>query len=143
MDSLFRNISWKANTGLEVIKETECSQCNSFNLNVGLGAATQTRIHHREVYYAFLETDLNYGNAYEKNYRIGGGSTLGLLADITQRWKVHLFTTYLYFPLGEYSDDFRISFHQRYTLRKDLALRLELNRRDHQDQGVFALQAYF
>ena len=143
MDPLFKKPSWKVSAGFNTIKEGECDYCNYFNLNVGAGGTLQTHLLHREVFYAFAEADFNYGNVYEKNYRMGGGGTLGLLANVTQRWKIHLFTTYLSFPLGDRSDEFRGSLHQRYTLTKDLALRLELNRRDRQNEGLFRLDVYF
>ncbi len=144
IDSLFRKPSWKVSVGLNTIKDhIGCDFCNYWNFNVGTGGAIQTRFLHREVFYAFAELDANYGTVFEKNYRAGGGGTVGLLADITQRWKIYLFTTYLSLPLGERSRDFKVSLHQRYTLQKNLALRLELNRRDHQNEALIRLDAYF
>ncbi len=143
MDSLLKKISWKINAGFETVREGDCSQCNSFDLNLGVGGAIQTHLLHREILYGFLEPHVNYGNAYEKSYRVGGGSTVGVLANITQRWKIYLFSSYWAFPLGDHADDFRVSLHQRYTLHQNLSFRLELNRRDHQDEVMLALQAYF
>jgi hypothetical protein len=112
-------------------------------LNGGAGAAVETRLLARELFYVFIEADASYGNAYERNHRVGGGGTAGLLADLGRRWKIHLFVTALSFPLGERSSDIRSSLQQRMTLTQNLALRLELNRRDHQDEAIFTVHAYF
>ncbi len=143
MDTLFAKPSWKVNAGFESIKEHRCGNCNSINLNTGAGAAVETPRLVHSVLYAFAEADLNYGNAYARDHRIGGGGTIGLLADLTPRWKLHLFVTALSFPLGERSSDLRSSLQQRLTLTQNLALRLELTRRDRQDEAMLTLHYYF
>ncbi|HEY5594770.1 MAG TPA: hypothetical protein VIL61_06390, partial [Nitrospiria bacterium] len=93
--------------------------------------------------YVLAEADSNYGGVFDKHYRVGGGGTLGLLTDLTPKWKLHLFTTYLSFPLGERSHDFRASLDQRYTVRKDMAVRLELNHAHRQNESLLRLDFYF
>lgn len=84
------------------------------------------------------------GGAFKRNHRIGPGATAGLLADLTDRWKIQLSTTYLHLPLGEISNDLRASFGQRYTLQQNLALRFEFdNRRDDDNEAVLSVQAFF
>lgn len=90
------------------------------------------------------ELDANLSQAYAQHHRAGGGGSAGVLADLTERWKVLLSVTYLRFPLGDRSDTFRAAFHQRYTLQKDLAVRLELTHRDPQDnEALLLLHGYF
>ncbi len=143
MDALFHSPSWKIAAGMQTIRFGDCQLCSNGNLNGGIGAAVETQWLHREVYFAFAEADANYSHAYEERYRIGGGGTLGVLADITEHWKLMLTTTYLHYPLGEKSDDFRWFVGQRYTLQQNLALRLEYNHRDHDNDVLFTIQAYF
>jgi hypothetical protein len=45
--------------------------------------------------------------------------------------------------LGDKSDDFRVNVGQRFTLLQNLALRLDYNHRDHDDDVMFSMQAYF
>jgi hypothetical protein len=45
--------------------------------------------------------------------------------------------------LGDKSDDFRWFVGQRFTLLQNLALRLEYNHRDHDNDVIFSMQAYF
>ena len=51
--------------------------------------------------------------------------------------------SYLRFPLGDQSEDFRWFVGSRYTLSRDWALRLEYNHRSHDDDVVFSVQAFF
>ncbi|MBI4401901.1 MAG: DUF4105 domain-containing protein, partial [Nitrospirae bacterium] len=147
MDSLFKSLSWKINAGMQTVRHFrdggECRFCSNGAINGGIGAAVESRFLNREVYFAFAEAESNVSHAYEHNHRVGGGGTVGLLADLTERWKILLSTTYLRFPLGERSDDVRLFFGQRYTLHKDLTLRFEFNHRDRDNDALFAVQAFF
>jgi hypothetical protein len=144
MDSLFKPLSWKISAGYDTVNRHDCRYCGNANLNGGAGATTETRWLRHEMYFAFAELDANYSHAFDENHRIGGGGTVGLLADLAERWKILLSTTYLRYPLGEDSDDWRVSFQQRFTLQKDLALRLEFNHWDrHDNEAVLSVQVYF
>jgi hypothetical protein len=144
MDALFKSPSWKINAGYETVNRHDCRYCGNANLNGGIGLAAETHWLRHEMYFAFAELDANYSHAFDENHRIGGGGTVGVLADLTERWRVLLSTTYLRYPLGEDSDDWRVSFQQRFTLQKDLALRLEFNHLDrHDNEAVLSVQVYF
>lgn len=143
MDSLFKSPSWKISVGTQTIRFNDCNLCSNGNLNGGIGAALETQWLRREVYFAFAEADANYSKAYDPDYRIGGGGTVGMLANLTERWKLMLSTTYLRYPLGDKSDDFRWFVGQRYTLGQNLAVRLEYNHRDHDNDVLFTVQAFF
>ncbi len=143
MDALFKAPSWKINGGLQTVRHNGCRFCSNGVLNGGVGAALESHLMGREVYFAFAEAEANVSHAYDENHRIGGGGTVGLLANLTDRWKVLLSTTYLRFPLGERSDDVRLFFGQRYTLQQNLAVRFEFNHRDRDNDAVFTVQAFF
>jgi len=143
-DALFKSPSWKISAGYDTVNRHDCRYCGNANLNGGIGAAVETHWVRHELYYAFAELDAKYSHAFEQNHRVGGGGTAGLLADLTERWKILLSTTYLRYPVGEDSDDWRVSFQQRFTLQKDLALRLEFNHWDrHDNEAVLSVQVYF
>jgi len=135
--------SWKINASFEAVKEHACGNCNAVNFNTGAGAALEADVIVHHVVYAFAEADASAGNAFDPGYRIGGGGTIGLLTDLAPWWKMQLSATYLSFPLGERSSDFRSLFEQQLTLTTNLALRLDLNRRDAQDEAMLTLQYYF
>jgi uncharacterized protein DUF4105 len=143
MDALFESPSWKIRAGYETVNRPGCRYCGNAYLNGGIGAAAETHWLRHEMYFVFTELDANYSHAFDENHRLGGGGTAGMLADLTERWRLLLSTTYLRYPLGEDSDDWRVSFQQRFTVQKDLALRLEFNHREHDNDVVLSVHAYF
>lgn len=143
IDAVFHAPSWKINAGMQTIKHNGCQRCTNGVVNGGIGGAFESRVLKREVWFAFAEAEANYSKTYEERHRIGGGGTVGMLADLTERLKMMLSGSYLRYALGEKSDDFRWSVGQRYTLQQNLALRLEYNHRDHDNDVVFTVQAFF
>jgi hypothetical protein len=143
IDSVFHAPSWKINAGMNTIRFGSCKLCSNGVLNGGIGAAVESHWLKREVIFAFAEAEANYSRAYDEDHRVGGGGTLGLLADLTDRWKLMASGTYLRYALGDKSDDFRWYVGQRFTLLKNLALRLEYNHRDHDNDVIFSFQAFF
>jgi hypothetical protein len=147
MDALFKSPSWKINASMQSVVPTRnnagCRYCSVGVVNGGIGAALESRLVGREVYFAFGELEADIGHAYDENYRMGGGGTAGLLADLTERWKVLLSTTYIRYPLGDQSDDWRVSFGQRYTLQRNLTARFEFNHRHDDNEVMFSVQAFF
>jgi uncharacterized protein DUF4105 len=143
MDALFHGPSWKINVGMNTIRFGDCQLCSNGVANGGIGAAVESHWLKREVLFAFAEAEANYSHAYEENHRVGGGGTVGMLADLTDRWKLMASGTYLRYALGDKSDDFRWFVGQRYTLSQNWALRLEYNHRDHDNDVTFSVQAFF
>jgi len=147
MDSLFKSPSWKINAGMQSLlperSNAGCQYCSTGVVNGGVGAAADSHLLNREVYFAFGELEADVGRGYSQNYRLGGGGTVGFMTDLTERWKILASTSYLRFPLGDRSDDFRWFVGQRYTLGQNFAVRLEYNHRDHDNDVLFTVQAYF
>ena len=143
MDSLFHGPSWKINAGMNTIRFGSCQLCSNGVLNGGIGAAKESHWLKREVIFAFAEAEANYSHAYQEDHRVGGGGTVGLLTDLTDRWKLMASGTYMRYALGDKSDDFRWFVGSRYTLAQNWALRLEYNHRDHDNDVLFSLQGFF
>ena len=143
IDSLFRAPSWKLNAGMQTIRYGECQLCSNWHVNGGIGASAETHLLRREVFFAFAEVEGNYSRAYEERHRVGGGASAGLYADLTERWRLLASASYLRYALGDRSDDMRWSVGQRYTLAQNWALRLEYTHRDHDNDVLFTVQAFF
>jgi hypothetical protein len=143
MDALFQSPSWKLSTGLETIRHNHCRFCRIGNFKGGIGAAGESAWLKRAVYFGFVDLASEYGQVFNGNFRLGGGATIGALADITDRWKFALSGTYLNFPLGEKSDEWRVSAQHRYTLHKNFALRFEFNQRPRNQEYLLNLHAYY
>jgi hypothetical protein len=143
INALSASPSWAVNASFGAVKEQTCGNCNAADLGGGAGVAFESRRFVHAVLYAFAGLDTNAGNAYEPAYRIGGGGRAGLLVDFTQRWKANVTVAYLSYPVGDRSSDFRSSLEQNLTLSRNLALRLDLNRRDAQDEAMLTVHYYF
>ena len=94
----------------------------------------------KEFYICLLYTS---SRAYEERHRVGGGASVGFYADLAERWRLLASTSYLRYALGERTDDVRWSVGQRYTLAQNWALRLEYSHRDHDNDVLFTVQAFF
>lgn len=143
IDSVFHAPSWKLNTGMNTIRYHDCQLCSNGFVNTGIGGAKELRLLKREVLFAFGEVEANISGAYHDMHRVGGGGTVGMLADITERWKMMATGSYLRFPLGDKSDDFRWYVGSRFALARNWAVRLEYNHRDHDNDVIFNVQAFF
>ena len=143
IDSAFHAPSWKLNIGMSTIKHNGCQLCSNGVMDVGIGGAMESRLLKREVLFALAEAEANYSRAYQERHRIGGGGTVGLLADVTDQWKIMATSTYLKYGLGETSDDIRWFVGSRYTISQNWALRLEYNHRDRDNDVGFSMQTFF
>ena len=143
IDSVFHAPSWKVNIGMNTIRYNDCQLCSNGFFNGGIGGAKEFRLLKREVLFAFAEAEANVSKAYDEMHRVGGGATVGMLADLTERWKFMATGTYLKFPLGDRSDDFRWYVGSRFTLARNWTVRLEYNHRDHDNDVMFSVQAFF
>jgi len=143
-DALFLSPSWKVNVGMQTLRHNDCRYCSAGVANGGAGLTFETHLLKREYFFGFGELETTYSHAFEEKHRAGGGGTLGMMADLTDRWRLLASASYLRFPLGEKSDEVRWSVGQRYTLAKDAALRFEFNHRERRDnEALFTIHAYF
>jgi hypothetical protein len=139
----FLSPSWKVNGGMQSVRHTGCRYCSIWTLNGGPGAAVETHLLNREVYFAFAEAEASVGSVYQYDHRFGAGGTAGVLANVTDRWKILASASYLRFPLGERSEDIRAFVGQRYTIHQNLALRFEFSHRKDDNELLFLVHAFF
>jgi len=143
VDSLFLKPSWKLDTGFDTVQRKLCRYCLTGRANGGIGLAAESRWLTREVYFGFGEIVSEYGRAFNHGYRVGGGLSAGALVDITDRWKIAATTTYLGFAAGDKKPEWRVSAQQRFTLSRNLALRLDFNQRANRQDYLLNLHFYF
>jgi len=143
VDSWFQSPSWKINVGMDTVKFHSCDLCSNGHFNAGIGGAVETHFLQREVFFLFGEFDANISGAYEKNYRVGGGMSGGLMANVTDNWKWLISGGYLGYPLGDHSDDVHISVGQRFTLAKNFAVRTTFTHHDRDNELLAVFHGYF
>ncbi|MDH3503776.1 MAG: DUF4105 domain-containing protein [Nitrospirota bacterium] len=143
IDSLFMSPSWKLNVGMDTVKTSTCDLCSNGNVNAGAGGALETKMFQREVFFLFGELDANVSGAYKENHRVGGGVSGGVMATITPNWKWLMSAGYLYYPLGDQSDDIPISVSQRWTFAKNFAVRATFTHHDQDNEVLGVFHGYF
>jgi hypothetical protein len=142
-DPLFKKKSWKLSAGVDTIKDEDCSFCNSFKLNYGIGLSYKPSYYSPLLFYSLIEAEGELASHFDEYYRVGGGGTLAMLLDISERWRLQILGNYLGFPLGDRSDYYKISINQRYTIVRDFDLRLNLSRLNEKEELFFSANYYF
>jgi hypothetical protein len=128
---------------MQTIQRNGCRLCSNGVFSGGIGGAVESAVFKREVFYGFAEAEANISPAYHEYHRVGGGATLGVLADMTDHWKIMGSSSYLRFPLGDKSDEIRWYVGSRYTLAQNWAVRVDYNHRAHDNDVAVSLQAFF
>ncbi|MGK5093608.1 DUF4105 domain-containing protein [Deltaproteobacteria bacterium TL4] len=140
---MFLQPSWKFNVQWENTGPGECSFCRLVHLNGGGGASFQTHLFQREVFYAFAEADLHYGEALVSHYQLGLGGTTGVLMDLRSFWKVNLFVQSFAYPTTDQANKTQISLQQNIIFSTNFAFRFEVDSLDNDYEGKAAVLFYF
>ena len=94
--------TWKGEVALKQERVSEnCSEensCLTMQLNAGYGTTKKLG---SSVFYSMLDTSINLGSAYEKDYQLALGVDVGTLIRFGYDWKAFLSLRYSDFFLGE------------------------------------------
>lgn len=143
-DDLFPHPSWKVRVAYESMDKDNCRLCGSTIFNLGTGLADAGGwFFQREVYFAFLEVEADYGRAFAHDHRAGGGFTIGILADLSKSWKMMLTGSYLSYHFGDREDIARLSWQQRLIITEDTALRMDVRHQKNNTEAVFSYEMYY
>ena len=142
-EPIFKKPSWKLNLGFDTLRDFDCDYCNSFKGNAGFGYSYKPG--HTSPYILFIMAELEAETSghLNNNHRAGGGVSGGLFIDFGEDWRLQLGAEYKRFPLGHDSEYIRYDSKLRYSPHKDVDLRLEYQRFDRKDQGLFSVNIYF
>lgn len=148
-NDFFHPVSWKVNIGWTRKRFPGNEEPLVFRLNGGPGLAYSTpeKFDGGVVYYGFIEAALDVGSRFDRDYALGAGPAIGLLANVTDRWGVHLSARSLRYGLGDDHWSRDLVLEQRYALSRQSALRLGLSRKqefhDYWNSGNLSLHFYF
>ena len=144
IDSVFHAPSWNINVGMNTIRFGSCQLCSNGVINGGMGECIESPM--AQTGKCFSRSPKRRETTARRISRITGsadGGNIGMLADVTDHWKIMATGTYLKFALGDKSDDTRWFVGSRYTLAQNWALGLEYNHRDNDNDVIFSVQAFF
>ena len=142
-DPLFNKKSWKLSVGLDTIKDLDCSYCNSLKVSYGMGLSYKPGFFSPFLLYSLLDLDLELSRRLDRDYRLGGGGTIGALLDITDHWRIQASGDYLSFPLGNESHYYKASVNQRYSFTQNLDVRAGWNIMNSRQEWLAGLNYYF
>lgn len=142
-EPIFKRPSWKLNLGFDTIRDFDCGYCNSFKGNAGYGYSYQSSYKSPYILFIMGEFEGETSGYLEDNFRVGLGVSGGTFIDFGEQWRLQLGAEYKRFPLGDDSEYIRWNSKLRYSPHKDVDLRLEYHRIDHNDEGLFSVNLYF
>ncbi|MDN5880887.1 MAG: DUF4105 domain-containing protein, partial [Nitrosospira sp.] len=142
-DPLFAKASWRVGLEIDTLKDLNCSYCNSVKGTYGRGISYRPDSLSSLLLFSFVDVKTEFSGHLQQNYRLGGDIEVGAYYDITQNLRVKLAGSYQVFFLGDSKRFFTSQFITRYALSQDLDLRVEFNRYDHYNEGVFSVNYFF
>ncbi|MCC8996670.1 MAG: DUF4105 domain-containing protein [Nitrosomonas sp.] len=142
-DPLFNKFSWRFDIGIDTLRDHDCSYCNAFKGSYGRGLAYRPDFFSPLLLFSFADVKAEFSKGLKDYYRFGGDVEIGAYYDVTQNWRVKLSGSYQIFLLGETKLFFTSHFVTRYAITRDLDARVELNRYDHNNEGIFSVNYFF
>ena len=123
----FRPLSWNVDFGWTRRRLADGSEPLIFGVHGGAGLARTVpdALTSNPMVYAFIDSTLQASSKLEKGYSLGAGPALGMLADLTARWRLEPFAYAQRFFAGDTDTAWSTGLRQRYTLATDFALRLD------------------
>jgi len=126
-DDFFQSWSWKIAAGWRRSFVRDGGRPLVAAVDGGAGGAWATA-GKRTLLYALLDAGTRFHSSLEHDYSLGAGPRLGALVDVSPRWRMHAYARSLRYFLGEHDTPAGVGLEQRFSLGRDLALRLELAR---------------
>jgi hypothetical protein len=124
-DTFFQPFSWKIKTGL--LQQTGNDGQDHLVYQVNPGGGISYEINKGNLLYFLGEADLNYGGGLEERYAVGIGASAGLLSNLSETWKVHLYAREIYYALGDKHNAWEAGLQQNFTLSTNTSLRPEVS----------------
>ena len=144
-DGWTKPVSWKMSLGLETANELGQDPWDSLyaRFNMGFGAAFETRVLGRELFYGMVEFDAGAGSVFASDTRWGGGPRGGVVLAPTSWWRIQAEASYLDYALGDRRENRRLLVEQSLSPFKNAAVRVRWERRGDQTERSVSLQKYF
>lgn len=124
-DEFFRPISWKVYTGFRKEILNDHREHMVYVLNPGFGIAKKNRIF--GLFFAMIETELKLGRGFKRDYSAGTGFSVGLIKNMTERWKLGIQTKGIFYPV-EGNKLYSINLRQNYKITKNTGIRVDFER---------------
>lgn len=148
-NEFFQSLSWKANVGWVRKRMANGNEPLISRLNAAAGYAWDVLSldHPAAQAYVFMETSLEGDAHYARNYALGVGPSAGIIADVSERWRLYAAAGIQRFALGDEHTVSELKLLQRFNVGGQTTLRLELARKSEFDaywnDVKLSVQQYF
>lgn len=122
-NAFFRPVSWKIKTGFYRETGNDGQDHLIYRINTGGGFSFKQTARH--LLYLLGEADFLSGGGLDEHHAGGIGASAGLISRLHRRWKIHLFTQGIYYPLTDRHDSWETGLQQNITLGTNSSLRLD------------------
>lgn len=122
-DLFFQPYSWKVNGGLDRKTFADGTDHLFLRLNTGGGMAWDIPLMPSGIGYIMAEADINLADRFAQKSALGGGASVGALANLNEQWKAHLFASGLFYGIEEH-EHFRLALDQHFKLAGNSGLLL-------------------
>ncbi len=143
VDAFIKQPSWKFKVGWQRNRDDGCADCTPLVLNPGVGLTLQSNFYRREVYFTFLEANLEIDHEFDSDHRAGIGATAGLLFDATKDWRIALIANRTQYTGGQRSYVTSIELRQRYSLTGSTDITLNLKNVEDYRESKLGVVFYF
>lgn len=148
-NDFFKTLSWKIDAGWARRRIASGAEPLVFEVNGGAGLARNVpdALHSGTLIYAFLEATARVDKRIGRGFALGAGPSVGMIADLTPRWRADLHARGQRFFAGDTDNAWAAGLRQRYTLNTNNALRLDVSRERQEKQSwntvLISLHHYF
>ncbi|OGS06651.1 MAG: hypothetical protein A2270_01350 [Elusimicrobia bacterium RIFOXYA12_FULL_51_18] len=143
-DDWVRRQSWEITAGIEQAEEKGRQRGTSaiWSMNAGAGAAVETHLFSRQLWYVLAVADTGFGDALDKMWRAGAGPKAGVLAGAGPL-RALFEVRYLSYAFGDTAPLWTGTAAASLKLSRDSALRLEYSWRGHVKETGLVYQRFF
>lgn len=142
-DPLFVRTSWRGEVEIDTLRDRDCHYCNVFRGSYGRGMAYRPAFFSPLLLFSFIDVKTEFSPHLNQNYRLGGDIEVGAYYDVTDNLRIKFAGSYQIYFLGESKRFFTAHWLTRYALAQDLDIRMELNRYDHNHEGIVSINYFF
>jgi hypothetical protein len=133
-DDFFHPWSWKIAGGWQRMFAADGREPLAFGVDGGAGGAWSTA-DGRTLAYVLLDGSTRINGELDSGYALGAGASVGVLFDAAPSWRLHGYAREQRYFLGQQDTPWEFGLQQRLSIRRNLALRLDLGRRRELDRS--------
>lgn len=144
-DDFFEPISWKVRTGLTQRLGEDGADHLVYDLTTGGGFAWKTPM--IGLFYVLAEAEADLGGVSEEHWALGTGGSVGIIRDVGNQLKIHLFGRDIYYALGDIHNSLELSLQANFAYGTNGSMSAGVTWRKaysvHDTEGILSWNIFF